>query len=206
MVKKRLRSGIKVILVVLMSLLISCEEDKTELVYELNQADDLDEEIYKVFERTINQKFSNHEYIVLQQETDTTVHEQHCRQLYESETTDLDTPIIDNYLQKNQDSYNLGSNFDTDAKVKLVTRKEINSYELNSHEGWESFHNNYPEAEGVVYLSLPGFDSNDDNDYSRALFEYTWHTEMAESEHYMVYLRKKEGEWHMMVHENIDVQ
>mgnify|MGYP006298053217 CR=1 FL=1 len=202
MVKGRIIFGISGLLILLGSFLTGCEEDKTNLVYELNDPDSLATEVYEVYSKVIDHQFGAQEYIVLQQETDTSVHKEHCYDLYESNTTDLDTTTVGNYLPKNQQSYNLGASFDTDAMVKPVTRKELNSYKLNSDEGWESFHNNNPEAKGVLYFTLPGFNE----EHTKGLFEYTWHTGMKESEHYLVYLRKKEGEWHMIVHENIDVQ
>ncbi|MGM0530792.1 MAG: hypothetical protein ACQER7_05525 [Bacteroidota bacterium] len=193
---KRIGFRIKAILVLVISLLASCEGDQTNLVYELNQPDDLAEEVYEVYSRVINHQFSNQEYIVLQQQTDTTIHEDHCRNLYESDTTDLDTSIIGNYIKKNQDSYNLGTSFDTkEPQVKLITLEELNSYEE-----WESFHENYPKAKGVLYFSFPGFNSDD----NRALFEFTFETGDNQSKHYMVYLKKTGGEWDIMAHEKIE--
>lgn len=199
--KGRTIFGISAVLILLSTFFAGCEEDKTNLVYELNEPDSLPAEVYDVYSTLIDSQFRAQEYIVLQQETDTSVHEKHCYRLYENQTTDLDTATIENYLQKNHDRYNLGSDFDEDLHIKLITKEELKSYGLNSHEGWDSFHKNYPQARGVLYVTLPGFNE----ERTKGLFEYTWHTGMEESEHYMVYLRKKEGEWNMMIHEKIDV-
>lgn len=202
MAKGRTIFGIRVLLILLGSFLTGCEEDKTNLVYELNEPDSLAAEVYEVYSVVIDDQFRAQEYIVLQQETDTSVHEEHCYRLSENQTNDLDTATIGNYIRKNYNRYNLGADFDDDLQVKLITSEELKSYGLNSHEGWDNFHKNYPGARGVLYFTLPGFNK----ERTKGLLEYTWHTGMEEWEHYMVYLRKKEGEWHMMVHENIDVQ
>jgi hypothetical protein len=202
MVNGRIILGISALLMLLGSFLTGCEEDKTNLIYKLKEPDSLADEVYEVYSKVIDHQFRAQEYVILQQETDTSVHEKHCYRLSENQTTDLDTATIENYLRKNHESYNLGADFDDDLNVKLITKEELKSYGLNSYEGWDSFHKNYPQARGVLYFTLPGFNE----ECTKGLFEYTWHTGMEESEHYMVYLRKKEGEWHMMVHENIDVQ
>ena len=200
--KGRIIFGIsKVLIVLAVLLLMGCEEDKTNLVYELNKPDDLPADVYEVYSMIIDNQFSAQEYILLQQETDSSVHEEHCYRLYENQTTDLDTGTIGHYLRNNHESYNLDTDFDADIQVKLITNEELKSYGLNSHKGWDSFHKNYPGARGVLYFTLPGFNDS----ATKGLFEYTWHSGMDESEHYMVYLKKTEGEWHMMVHEKIDV-
>lgn len=201
MVRMGIGFGIKAAWVILILFLTGCEEDKTNLVYELEKPDELAEEVYEVYSRAINHQFSNQEYVVLQQETDTTVHEDHCEKLYERHTTDLDISTIGNYIKNNEHSYNLGTGFDSEkTQVKLITHDELESYELDSYEGWESFHKNYPETQGVLYLTFPGFNS----DSTRALFESTWHTGKNESECYMMYLKKEEGKWDIMAYENIE--
>jgi len=186
-------------MVLLISFLAGCEEDKTNLIYELKKPDDLSEEVYEVYSRIIDNKFGKQEYIVLQQETDTTVHEDHCHRLYEDETTDLDSTTMINYLQKNHNSYNLGTQFETNPEIKLITQEELTTYKLDTKKGWESFHKNYPKAEGVLYFTFPGFNDG----HSRALFEYTWHTGEDQSEYYLMYLKKAEEAWQILVHEQI---
>ncbi|MBS3777205.1 MAG: hypothetical protein KGY70_18560 [Bacteroidales bacterium] len=200
MIKMRIGFGIKAVLVILISFLAGCEEDKTNLVYELNPPDELGEEVYGVYSRVIDHQFSNQDYLVLQQQTDTTVHEDACQDLYARDTTGLDSLTLDNYIKNNEHSYNLGTDFDTDTQVKLVTHEELESYELDSYEGWESFHKNYPETKGVLYLTFPGFNS----DSTRTLLEYTWHTGKNQSEFYIMYLKEEEGKWDIMAHETID--
>jgi len=195
MIKMRIGLGIKAALVILISFLAGCEEDKTNLVYELNPPDDLGEEVYGVYSRVIDHQFSNQKYLVLQQQTDTTVHEDDCQDLYARNTSDLDSQTIDNYIENNKHSYNLDTDFDTDTQVKLITLEELNSYE-----GWESFHENYPETHGLLCVTRPGFNK----DSTQSLFEYTWETGEDPSEHYMVYLEKREGKWDVMAHETID--
>jgi hypothetical protein len=80
-----------------------------------------------------------------------------------------------------------------------MTREELKSYNLNSEKGWENFHKNNPEANGVLYFTFPGFT----RDSTRALFEYTWHTGKDQSECYLVYLKKAEEEWQFLVHDQI---
>lgn len=195
MVKDKVILGLKTIGMLLwLSIMTGCEEDKTNLVYQLNQPDELAEEVYQVYSRVINKQFENQDYLIIQQETDTGVHRQHCNKLYESDTTDLDSTTIGNYLTNNRDSYNLGSDFKTDIEVKLITREEYEAYE-----GMDGFHDNYPEANGLILFTHPGFNSNT----TRALFEYTRRTGDDTKEHYMVYLKKTEKEWNIVYHELI---
>jgi hypothetical protein len=178
------------------AVIAGCEEEKTNLVYELKQPDKIAKEVYEVYSAIINNQFKYQEYVVIQQETDTIVKEDYCYTLYENPNNDLDSSIIGDYIGNNHQSYNLGyDHFQTEGEVKLITRKELNSYE-----GMENFHENYPEAEGVLYFTFPGFNK----DSTRALFEYTWHTSDNKAENYMVYLNKDKDEWHIMVRELTD--
>lgn len=186
-------SGLKVIAVaLLLSFMAACEEEKTNLVYELKQPDDLEEEVYEVYSTLINNHFNKLEYVVIQQETDSSVIPRHSYNLYESQNTDVDSSIIENYLQKNNDSYNLDYKFQTNVEVKLITMEEFESYE-----GWESFHSNHPEATGVIFFTYPGFNE----DYTKALYEYSWHTGDDSAESYIVYLKKSEKEWYIAARE-----
>lgn len=196
MVKRNGITKIKVLIAIgLLSIMAGCEEEKTNLIYELNEPDDLTIEVYEIYSRIINSHFSNHEYIVIQQETDSVVHPKYCYSLYESDTTDLDSTTIRNYLNNNEECLNLGYDlFRTDVNVKLITREERKSYE-----GMDSYTANYPEAKGLIYVTLPGFN----NDSTKALLEYTWQTGDDEFQRYLVYLNHRQKKWHIKVHENI---
>ena len=183
-----IRTGLFVWLVVLMS---GCEEENTKMVYELNQSDDLSPEVYEVFSGMITSYYGDQDYIVVQQETDTSLHRNICYELLTSDTTNLTENTLRNYIQSNRESKNLANNFLTHNQVKLITREEFNSYET-----WERFHENYPEGKGLLVLRLPGFNK----DKTQALFEFSWRSGDESEVNHLLYMEHANGDWHIRAH------
>jgi len=177
------------VLLVLTGLLPACEEEPTQMVYELKEP-----EIYNVYSEMIETRFAGKQYVVVQQETDTSVSSGMCEELRLSDTASVDEVVIQDYLTGNGESKNLGYYFGATPRVKLITREEFEAYQ-----DWAGFHENYPEAGGILFFTLPGF--NDDR--TRALFEYTWRTGPADAVRYMIYLEHFRNEWHTRVHEEV---
>jgi hypothetical protein len=173
----------------------ACEEEKTKMVYELKEPDNLPTEVYQVYSALIDYQFSHHKYVVVQQETDTTIYPQTCREIMQSDTTSLDQTTLDNYQYGNNFSRNLDLNkLTTETHVKLITREEFDSYET-----WDRFHENYSEADGLIRFSLPGFNG----DTTRAVFDYSWQTDDADVQNYVVYLEYRQGAWMLDAHEPV---
>ena len=181
-------TGVFLLLAVLMT---CCEEKNTEMVYEMKEPDDLSGEVYEVFSKMITSYYGDQDYVVVQQETDTSLHRNICYDLLASDTTSLTENTLRNYIQNNQESKNLGPSFTTLNQVKLITREELNSYE-----NWGRFHENYPDGEGVLVLRLPGFDQ----DKTRALFEFSWRSGNESEGDHLVYIEYANGAWHIRAH------
>ena len=188
----KLRQVLFLFMGALILFLSACEEEKTRMVYELNEFDNLSAATYGPFSEMIDEQFSYLKYVVIRQETDTAVNRQMCYELMHSDTTSLNDSIINNYEGANEASLNLDFKFETIPEVRLITREELNSYE-----DWEGFHSNHPGAKGVIILNLPGF--NDDS--TKALFEYSWRAGNTTDGDYIVYLEKGQGVWQIAAHE-----
>ena len=173
----------------------ACEEEKTKMVYELKEPDKLPVEVYQVYSAIIDRQFSLQEYVVVQQETDTTIYPQSCQEMMQSDTTTLDETTIDNYTYGNNFSKNLDINkLQTKVHIKPITREEFDSYET-----WDLFQENYSDADGLIRFSLPGFNG----DTTKAVFDYSWQTGYSSMESYVVYLEYRHGEWQLDAHEPV---
>ena len=175
-------------------LLTCCEEKNTEMVYELKDPDDLSGEVYEVFSKMITAFYGDQDYVVVQQETDTTLHRDMCYGLLESDTTSLTDNTLRDYYQNNQESKNLGSSFSTLNQVKLITREEFNSYE-----NWDRFHENYPDSEGILVLRVPGFNE----DKTQALYEFSWRSGNEPESDHVIFLEYASQAWHIRAHQTL---
>lgn len=170
---------------------ISCEEQNTRLVYQLKQPDDLKKPVYEVFSKVIHRHFDGHDYIAIQQETDTFSHLHKIGNIYETLPPSVDSGLVDQYLHTNHTSYSLGYAFQVDLPIKLVSQQELNSYK-----DWNNFQNHYPRATGIIRFTHPGFNQ----DYTEAFFKYTWKTGNDMTNHFFVMLTMMEGAWQILIH------
>ena len=172
-----------------------CEEEKTRMVYSLKEPDNLPAEVYQVYSTLMDHQFVLHDYVVIQQETDTTTFPQMCLQMMQSDTTGLDETTINGYQRGNHFSKNLdGESFQSQVTVKLILREEFDSYE-----SWDGFQESYSDADGLIRLSLPGFNQ----DTTKAVFDYTWQTDDANVQNFVVYFEYRHGQWQMDAHEPV---
>jgi len=191
----RNRSGRLMLLIFfVLSAMPGCEQEKTKMVYTLKEADKLPAEVYQVYSTLIDRQYIDQDYVMIQQETDTTTFPQACQQMLHSDTTGINQATIDRYLHGNNFSKNLGDNFETQVMVRRITREEFDSYE-----SWDRFHEKYPGAEGLIRLSLPGLNE----DTTKAVFDYAWHTGYATVKNYLVFFEYRDGEWQMDAHEPV---
>ncbi len=162
------------------------------MVHELNAPDNLSQEVYEVYSRLLVERLDRENFLVIQQETDTTLHRPACRNLLASDTTSLLESTMNDYVSGNKQSANFDYAFSTDQTIQLITREEFDSYE-----NWEGFTKNYPDAGGILFLRLPGFN----DEHTQALLEYTWRTGDYTKDTYLVYMVKAENNWDIRVHE-----
>lgn len=173
-------------------MLVSCEEKDTQMVHELNEPDNLSQEVYDVYSRLLVDRLGGENFLVIQQETDTTLHRPACRDLLASDTTSLLETTMNDYVSRNKQSANMDYAFSTYQNIQLITREEFDSYE-----NWEGFTKNYPDAGGILFLRLPGFNE----EHTQALLEYTWRTGDYTKDTYLVYMVKEENNWDIRVHQ-----
>lgn len=171
---------------------VSCEEKDTQMVHELNEPDNLPQEVYEVYSKLLVERLGGQNFLVIQQETDTTLHRQACRDLLASDTTSLLETTMNDYVSVNQHSANIDYAFSAHQTIQLITREEFDSYE-----NWDGFKKNYPDAGGILFLRLPGFNEG----HTQALLEYTWRTGDYTKDSYLVYMLKEENNWDIRVHE-----
>lgn len=170
---------------------ISCEEQSTRLVYQLKQPDDLKMPVYEVFSKMINIHFNNHDYIAVQQETDSFSHLHKIGHIYETLPASVDTGLVHQYLQTNHTSYSLGYAFQTDIPLKLISQQELSAYK-----DYNDFQKNYPKARGIIGFTHPGFNQ----EHTKALLEYTWKIGDNKTKQYFVMLAMLEGSWQILFH------
>ena len=163
------------------------------MVYELNEPDDLPEEVYGVYSAMIDQMYGQKNYVMIRQETDTTLFRPGCRDLMHSDTTSLKEITLLDYLQNNKTSSSLGDSFSDHLQIRLITREELSSYE-----NWERFHENNPQAEGVLIFRLPGFNA----DSTQALFEYSWLSDDHSNRDHLLYMECHQNQWCISAHES----
>jgi hypothetical protein len=81
----------------------------------------------------------------------------------------IEEEIIDNFLERNQESYQIKPVLEMTYDYQLLTQEEVDELRpLDEESGWQLFYEKYPNAVGFLYLSRVGFNA----DLSQALVYY----------------------------------
>ena len=75
--------------------------------------------------------------------------------------TALEAETLNNYLAKNEETYELEKRFPLDVQYVLISEAELNKI-FEEGEGWDQFYATYPNSQGTMTLSRVGFNANID--------------------------------------------
>jgi hypothetical protein len=104
--------------------------------------------------------------------------------------TDLQAETLNDYLAKNEETYELGKRFPLDVQYVLISEAELNKI-FEEGEGWDQFYSTYPNSQGTMTLSRVGFNTNVD----QALVYVGNQAHYLAGIGYYVLLAKEQGAW-----------
>ena len=102
----------------------------------------------------------------------------------------LTQEMIDDFIDKNEESYPLVDNFDIQKDVLLLEPDEFREI-FQESSGWSEFYSRYPDAQGILTFSRVGFNP----DMSKAVVYLGGQCDWLYGAGYYVFLVKEDGEW-----------
>jgi len=103
---------------------------------------------------------------------------------------ELEQETIDDFKNKNKESYSLKEDMDIGVDYLLISEEEIENI-FQSATGWDDFYEKYPNSQGTMTLSKVGFNSEKD----QALVYVGNQSHWLAGAGYYVLLVKENGDW-----------
>lgn len=192
------RNQYTLLYLVFFSVLFSCKEpETTKPLFNLQPADSIAEEEYKIYSIAIDSIYPNQAFILDQQSTNNYVvnfEGSYAYELLTANNTDIDSSLIDNFIFQNDTFYFFDNAFYClRNEIKLVSHAKIVSIFTAEEpaDPWDLFYTEYPGSEGLVKLSRIGFNLNHD----QALFEIFCQIGGTSGTGFLVYLAKESNNW-----------
>lgn len=104
--------------------------------------------------------------------------------------TDLQAETLNDYLAKNEETYELEKRFPLNMQYVLISEAELSKI-FEDGEGWDQFYETYPNSQGTMTLSRVGFNTNMD----QALVYVGNQAHYLAGIGYYVLLAKEESAW-----------
>lgn len=143
-------------------------------------------EEYLIVKAIINEESGNSNLSHISQETHFMSDSMRFSRYFKFDDIELDSDIIENYIEVNSVPHNWSDSFDT--KQNLISSEEIICFFDN--DGWISFYEKYPESDGYLKFGKPVL--NDENE-ALVTMEYLCGWECSSG--YTVTLIKENGKW-----------
>jgi hypothetical protein len=174
------------------------KEDKVEPEFKLDKVDNFDVNEYQIYSIIINEKFKQSTDLVIEQKTSSSL--SIGNSYFESlriENQNLDTTIFNDFIAKNDTTYNLDNKFNISTKsISMISDEEIkyffNPQDLNKD--WNEFYEKYPKSNGMIQFSRIGLNS----DKSQAIVEMGHYYASLGADGFLLYLVKENNSWRII--------
>jgi hypothetical protein len=152
---------------------------------------------YQIINLILENYYSDYQLINIVQKTDGTssLEIDYIKTAFERNDIEYDSLSLIDYSEKNICYYYLSDNFPLEA-VQLINPQELNCIFSNQDNGWEKYYQKYPESNGYLSFSRPGFNPEG----NQAIIEYAWYGGYLAAEGYLVHLEKTGGSWKIAHH------
>ena len=178
----------------ILTLVTNCsnEDGMDEPEFVLKNPDYLDDMDYQIYSLILQEKFSNTNYLVINQEISKKSSmniEIEKFQYLETEILDFDALVFSDFIIKNDTIYNLDNKFNiTSKEITLISSDEIDYLQ---DKNWDEFYKKYPNTNGLIGMSRIGFNL----DKNQAIVEIELVSGFNLVQGSLLFLKKENDEW-----------
>ena len=178
----------------ILTLVTNCsnEDGMDEPEFVLKNPDYLDDMDYEIYSLILQEKFSNTNYLVINQEISKKSSmniEIEKFQYLETEILDFDALVFSDFIIKNDTIYNLDNKFNiTSKEITLISSDEIDYLQ---DKNWDEFYKKYPNTNGLIGMSRIGFNL----DKNQAIVEIELVSGFNLVQGSLLFLKKENDEW-----------
>ena len=102
----------------------------------------------------------------------------------------IEQETLNEFRQRNENKHTLTRCFDLSGSYLFVSEREIEDIFEGLH-GWDDFYKRYPGSQGIMVLSMVGFN----NEKNQAIVSVGNQSNWLAGEGYYVFLVKEDGKW-----------
>lgn len=186
----------------LLLILTNCFNKKDDVLpeYKLNPVDSIDVNEYQVYSLILKENFKSSKELVIKQKTVVLIASSMINGYQESikkDNPDLDATLFSDFTEKNDSSFNLGTQLTVPSKtITLITSEEVAHFftPTDVNQGWNDFYKKHPNSNGMIDLTRVGFNKDKD----QAIVAVGHYYASLGAEGLLIYLVKKNNSWRIV--------